>query len=349
MAVLSQRLKFVAESEGVEVEPAAISAIARMADGGFRDALTLLEQVIIATNGRITTQSVYDQLGLVSEEHVDTLLRAIAAPDPTSILKTVDECMKAGKDPRSLVESVLHRLGDLTRVSYQVQTDSHDSARDASMHELATGLGKDKIVWIRSELSTIHAKIRDITLPRLWLEGELLRVASCTGRAEAKPHAAKPVAKPNPDPKAVKTPTEAVITPKTESDPAPEPPKSTAATNDWEKLLNALPLNPATKTPSVHALKLESSTLISDDGNTLLVSIPQQMTHNWFEEQPKRMAFLLDNLKLIGREGTQIKFRVEKTEGTKINNPETVELPLEGEELAQLVKKTFNINEEVTY
>jgi DNA polymerase III delta prime subunit len=48
---LVDRLNFVCGSEGVTAEPAAVAAIARMADGGFRDALTLLEQAIIVSDG----------------------------------------------------------------------------------------------------------------------------------------------------------------------------------------------------------------------------------------------------------------------------------------------------------
>src|SRR5690606_36942367 len=68
---LVDRLAYVAKSEGVEIEPAALAAIARMADGGYRDALTLFEQAMITGDGMITLQHVYDQLGLVSDETAD--------------------------------------------------------------------------------------------------------------------------------------------------------------------------------------------------------------------------------------------------------------------------------------
>jgi DNA polymerase-3 subunit gamma/tau len=74
---LVDRLNFVCQSEGVTAEPAAVAAIARMADGGFRDALTLLEQAILVSDGAITTEVVYDQLGLVNEQAVDGLLEAV--------------------------------------------------------------------------------------------------------------------------------------------------------------------------------------------------------------------------------------------------------------------------------
>ena len=66
MQDLVSRLAYVAESEEVAAEPAALAAIARMADGGYRDGLTLLEQAILTADGKITLQQVYDQLGIVS-------------------------------------------------------------------------------------------------------------------------------------------------------------------------------------------------------------------------------------------------------------------------------------------
>jgi DNA polymerase-3 subunit gamma/tau len=170
------RLQYVAEQEKVEIEPAAVSAIARMADGGFRDALTLLEQAILTTEDRITLQQVYDQLGLVREEDTDRLLLGIKRNEIPTIIQTLESVVRLGRDPRSILESAMHRLSELTRASFQLDTGL-DPTRDAALFDTAANLGRDVILKLRGQFAEAHRDIRDVTIPRIWLEAELVRMA----------------------------------------------------------------------------------------------------------------------------------------------------------------------------
>ncbi|HZH98794.1 MAG TPA: DNA polymerase III subunit gamma/tau, partial [Fimbriimonadaceae bacterium] len=114
---LVKRLEYVATSEGITADPAALNAIARIADGGFRDALSLLEQVMLTTEGNITVTEVYDQLGLVSEEVADSLLLAVREANIAKLLEVLTELGRLGRDPRAVLESLLYRLADLSRAS----------------------------------------------------------------------------------------------------------------------------------------------------------------------------------------------------------------------------------------
>ncbi|RYG41084.1 DNA polymerase III subunit gamma/tau, partial [bacterium] len=179
MADLTDRLNYVLKHEGIEADPAAIAAISRMADGGYRDALTLLEQAILTTEeGRITLNQVYDQLGLVPEETIDRLLLSIRAADIVGIMETLGEIARLGRDPRSVLDSMMQRMSDLTRAAYQVPTGASDGAREASLYETAQRLGRDYLLRLRGQIAEAHKTLRDITLPRLWLEAELIRLAT---------------------------------------------------------------------------------------------------------------------------------------------------------------------------
>ena len=139
MQDLMQRLSFVAEKEGIQAELAAIAAIARMADGGYRDGLTLLEQAILTSEGAITLQQVYDQLGLVSEEIVDQLVLAIKNGDVPAIMELLANVARLGRDPRAILESMMYRMSDLTRASYQISIESNTEAtREAALFETAS-------------------------------------------------------------------------------------------------------------------------------------------------------------------------------------------------------------------
>lgn len=359
MKDLTDRLMFVCDQEGVQAEPAAISAIARMADGGFRDALTLLEQAIIVSDGQISVDVVYDQLGLVSEQAVDELLVAIQIGEVAKIITLLEEIVRTGRDPRSLLESMLHRLADLTRAVYQVPNDGVDSTREASLHEIAVRLGKPFLISVRASLADAHKIIRDISLPKLWLESELIRIATVGTQAPAP--AAAPIKKAEPKVEAPKAEAVAVVqTPEPvkaqeltkekvvteEAKPASNSSSDARAeSNDWDRLWNALPVNPKTGGATMHKMKLSSATLVEDTGDRLIVAVERQMDLDWFNENPGRIKFVSDQLATIGREGTIFELILEKKNDLKLVESEAVELHVDGTRLERLVKEVFNLTD----
>jgi DNA polymerase-3 subunit gamma/tau len=92
------RLKAIAEAEKVKVDGAALACIARLADGGMRDAQSILDQMIAFCGGEIAEADVLDVYGLVSGAKVAELAAALAAGDHRRIVAIVDECDAAGRD-----------------------------------------------------------------------------------------------------------------------------------------------------------------------------------------------------------------------------------------------------------
>ncbi|MFN3684254.1 MAG: DNA polymerase III subunit gamma/tau, partial [Fimbriimonadaceae bacterium] len=196
LADLRRRIEHVARAEGVEIEPAAVGAIARMADGGFRDALTLLEHAMMTSEGTITLQHVYDQLGLIADEVSDRILLAIRNGDVREILEAIEGVARLGRDPKSIVESLLHRLADMTRAAYGVSTSDGEAAQDAALHATASQLGLDTILRLRAELSDVLRALRDVTMPRLWLESQLVKLSRPSAPEQPAPAAPRQVAEP---------------------------------------------------------------------------------------------------------------------------------------------------------
>jgi DNA polymerase-3 subunit gamma/tau len=96
--LISGRLKSIAEAEKVKVDAAALACIARLADGGMRDAQSILDQMIAFCGGEIAEADVLDVYGLVAESKVAELAAALAAGDQRRIVAIVDECDGAGRD-----------------------------------------------------------------------------------------------------------------------------------------------------------------------------------------------------------------------------------------------------------
>ncbi|HEY4989359.1 MAG TPA: DNA polymerase III subunit gamma/tau, partial [Opitutaceae bacterium] len=112
--LIAGRLKAIVASEKVKADAAALACIARLADGGMRDAQSILDQMIAFCGGEIAEADVLDVYGLVAEAKVAELAAAVAAGDHRRIVAIVDECDSAGRDLvrllsdlQALVRSVL--------------------------------------------------------------------------------------------------------------------------------------------------------------------------------------------------------------------------------------------------
>jgi DNA polymerase III subunit gamma/tau len=104
--VISARLRAIATAEKVKLDDAAIACIARLADGGMRDAQSILDQMIAFCGGEIAEADVLDVYGLVSQAKVAELCAALAAGDHRKIVAVVDECDSAGRDLVRLLADV---------------------------------------------------------------------------------------------------------------------------------------------------------------------------------------------------------------------------------------------------
>jgi DNA polymerase-3 subunit gamma/tau len=97
-ALIVERLKRIALAEKITITDAALACIARMADGGMRDAQSILDQMISFCGGEISEPDVLDVYGLVAADKIAALGAALAAGDHQRIVAIVDECDAGGRD-----------------------------------------------------------------------------------------------------------------------------------------------------------------------------------------------------------------------------------------------------------
>ena len=108
---ITARLNFVAQQEHLNLQPDAAALLARMADGGMRDALTLLDQC--CGNECISTDAVISAIGLAGNLRTAQLLRSIAAGDTAGALEQFRALWQDGKDPSALLDELSMLQRDL--------------------------------------------------------------------------------------------------------------------------------------------------------------------------------------------------------------------------------------------
>src|SRR5207249_2299331 len=95
---IADRLKQVLAAEGLAADDDAVQLIARSADGGMRDGLSILDQVLSFGEGPVTAQRVRDVLGLIPDEMYGELLRLVAERDAKAVFPLVERLVDAGAD-----------------------------------------------------------------------------------------------------------------------------------------------------------------------------------------------------------------------------------------------------------
>ena len=100
---LSDHLAHIARESGIAATPEALRLIALQADGGVRDAVSILDQCSVLGDDGVTEAEVRELLGLVGQESVYSLFAAVAASDGAQGLTVLEEQMLRGKDARQLL------------------------------------------------------------------------------------------------------------------------------------------------------------------------------------------------------------------------------------------------------
>ena len=174
---IAERLAQVAAAERLPAESDACDLIARVADGGMRDALSVLDQVTAFGEGPVTTARVRDLLGLVSDDVYVELLDLVAGRHADGVFPYVATLVEAGVDLVAFADG----LGDLWRAVLAVTLggapDGVSAALGANVRERAAGIAAGDALRILRALAEAEEPIRRSGNPRLVLETLLVRWA----------------------------------------------------------------------------------------------------------------------------------------------------------------------------
>ncbi len=102
------RMNTIVQEQHVQIEEDAMFAIARAADGGMRDALSILDQAIALSDEKVTIENVLLITGAVSQQFLMTLVQSMQHHEVPAALKALDELMNQGKDPKRFVEDLIY-------------------------------------------------------------------------------------------------------------------------------------------------------------------------------------------------------------------------------------------------
>ncbi len=176
------RMKEIIHNQGINVEDAALDVIARAADGGMRDALSLLDQAIAYSDDQVTLDEALLITGSVSQEFIGTIAQAIHQKDVTVALQALDQLMFQGKDPSRFIEDFIFYYRDM--LLYQTAPTLEDVLERVSVDDQFIQLSKEipsaEIYETIDTLSKSQQEMKWTNHPRILLEVALVKLCQLT-------------------------------------------------------------------------------------------------------------------------------------------------------------------------
>ena len=172
------RLGAVCMAEGVEFEGDALDLAAHRAQGGMRDALTTLEQLIAFGGGKVTLEVAQSVLGSIDATDISTVVNGIVKRDAAACFPWLSEYVETGADLARFARDLAAYIRDLYVLCLTdgaLAVDAPQASR-ASMAAEAQAFGADRLSYVLRVLGDLNNELRTSTNPRLSFEIALTRM-----------------------------------------------------------------------------------------------------------------------------------------------------------------------------
>ena len=318
LAELVQHLNWISQQEQIAIAPDALRLVAQFAQGGLRDAESLLDQLSLLSPP-IEAAAVWELMGAVPEQKALELGTALVNGEPLSLLALIRQLFDRGYEPNAILQALTTLLRDLLVAVLASDRQGLTTISPASWEKatsLAQQFGRDSLLSALWALKGAEAQLRHSSQPRLALEvilagllaearpatapGPVQSPSSTTDRTDVRQHglpAPRPAPAPTPayqspsapqHPQASAQTSASVVTPPVRRPPA-DPSSAEDAGNEaaelgklWQTILAQLQL------PSTQAMLQQQGKVVSWDGSQVVVQVNQ----TWLEMAQARRTLL---------------------------------------------------------
>jgi DNA polymerase-3 subunit gamma/tau len=231
---LAGNIRRVLDAESIPYEIEAVSAVARAAEGSFRDSLSLLEQALAYTDGKLTAEAVHASVGTVGPELLDAVTETLAADDRAQAFLKAGELVDSGKDVKQTLAALQLHLRDLL-VAHDARSPQAladvSPERFAKLKEQARWFTPPQLLQMLKVLADTERDLRFSNQHRLLLERAFWSILPSSLTAQPVAPSTTPVAAPArpapaPPPRAATAPPPPVEEPVR---PAPPPTADTSS------------------------------------------------------------------------------------------------------------------------
>lgn len=183
----TEHLKGICQQEKIEYDDEAIGYIARLSDGGMRDAISILDQISSFTDGHITYEQVLNMTGGIPSSQFAQLARKLLDGDIGGVLQMIEDFMQEGKSADKCMENLLYYFRDLLMIKMVPASDkltervldSHDFSEMAEMYT------REQLFAIIDTLNQYQTEMKYALQPQMLFEVALLKLCGISeGKAK---------------------------------------------------------------------------------------------------------------------------------------------------------------------
>ena len=322
--LIAQHLQFIAGKEKITLEPAAAHAIARGAEGGLRDAESMLDQLVAFCGDPISEADVLKVFGFTSEQTVASFTEKILRGQTSEALAVLDEQAAAGKEMMKLMSDLIAHLRDLLVFKVKPDALAEEAAPElqSSLGEEAALIETDRLLELIEQFADaegrmkwapnkkLHFEVAVIkaiqTLSQVTLTDVIDNLAALRGEGAPATSVSKPSASKNAPTSSTLAPTHNPAPQKKPAEPkaenaAPATAPQVDMTAIWPKAVHLA----SARRPLIKAW-IETATLLGTEGRNVLLGFPpDQKTVMESLSRPANRSFLEALLKeLTGSDWT---------------------------------------------
>ncbi len=176
---IAKRLEEVCRGEGVDVSQEALLSIARTAEGGMRDALSLLDMCLAYGGGSVDEALVREVLGASDRAFLFSFAQALLDGDAAAAVRGVDKLMREGREPQVFARDLTGHLRALLlaqacggELADLLEVTDEDAQRYA---EQAKGVGRERLLWLLDQFLGVESDMKWTSRPRVALEVAAVR------------------------------------------------------------------------------------------------------------------------------------------------------------------------------
>lgn len=180
LADMVTHLRYIAQQEQIPIQETALNLVAQLAQGGLRDAESMLDQLSLFSE-EVTIDKVWDLAGSVPEQDLLGLLQALQSQNPETILEQTRYLLERGREPLVVLQNLTGFYRDLLIAKTAPQRQDLVALTTETwqtLGELATHWSVAQILAGQEHLRSCELQVKQTSQPRLWLEVAILGLLS---------------------------------------------------------------------------------------------------------------------------------------------------------------------------
>lgn len=155
-----KRLKIVCDEMQIEITKEALKVIAVLAEGGMRDALSILERCLQDGETKIDEDKVKDLVGIPKLAYINKIVNSILKDDINEALQTIDEVVNEGKDIQNFLWEIIKYVKDILIFKSSKRLSIYSKSEIENIEKLANEVTKEKLLQIVYTLSNLENDIK---------------------------------------------------------------------------------------------------------------------------------------------------------------------------------------------